>query len=155
MAVIQGDKSGNFQVNTTAFRDGEYSVIANMTNNRGKASRMKTHHYFKIIQTGGQTSIKNVAIFPNPYTISSGLPFYFLNVPLDALYIKIYTISGFLLRTINIKGNIQTSEIGNTYGERLEWDVLTDEGKPLSGGLYIYEVKMKENVKVGKFSIVR
>ena len=88
----------------------------------------------------------------NPYTAYSGLaaddPFVtFTNLPNEEITVKIYSLSGQLLRTL-VKDPNSTSPF-------LDWDLLNDSGLRVASGLYLAIVSSpKYGDKVLKFSII-
>jgi hypothetical protein len=157
-ALIQGTLTAGkavFTFNTTVLSHGEYYAIPFATNIYGVWSTTSNSVSFKIIQTPDNMSVEKAAAFPNPYKASSGSPMYFLNIPENADLIRIYTVSGILLKEIEISGSLNTGQIGGAYGIRIEWDVKDDQGRDLSAGIYFYEVKMNDQRKIGKFAIIR
>ncbi|HQF43055.1 MAG TPA: hypothetical protein PK073_09070, partial [Ignavibacteriaceae bacterium] len=99
-----------------------------------------------------------VNVFPNPmygynpYTAYTGLaaddPFVtFTNLPNEEVTIKIYSLSGQLLRTL-VKDPVSTSPF-------LSWDLLNESGLRVASGLYLAIVSSpKYGEKVLKFSII-
>ena len=95
-----------------------------------------------------ETHFSNVRVIPNPYragsTFSDG-KLHFEGLP-STCVIKIYTVTGKLVKTIVRNGNSAGLE---------EWDVKNDNGDKLAPGLYVYHIKSGTNEFTGKFSIVR
>ena len=94
------------------------------------------------------THFSNVRVVPNPYragsTFSDGM-LHFEGLP-STCVIKIYTVTGKLIKTINRSGKADGLE---------EWDIRNDSGDKIAPGLYIYHIKSGSNEYTGKFSIVR
>lgn len=99
-----------------------------------------------------------VSVFPNPlygynpyttnYSLSADDPFVtFSNLPNEEINIKIYSLSGQLLRTL-VKDPISTSPF-------LQWDLHNEAGLRVASGLYLAIVSSpKYGDKVLKFSII-
>ncbi|MDT8286123.1 MAG: T9SS type A sorting domain-containing protein [Elusimicrobiales bacterium] len=59
--------------------------------------------------------------------------------------IRIYTLSGELVRTIVKTGNLDS----------IGWDLKNESGRTVTSGLYIYHLEGEGSVKIGKLVIVR
>lgn len=89
--------------------------------------------------------VSSAHAFPNPCCLHEGCRrVTFSGLTLQAA-IKIYTISGELVRTI-IKSD-------NTNNE--DWDLRNSAGKQVSSGLYLYLVQGEGSYKKGKLVITR
>lgn len=116
-----------------------------------------------------------VSVVPNPYrggAVWDGPRdrekyVWFINLPMRAT-IRIYTIAGDLVKTINFDGS--TYDAGDVQGlntgvERTvaipggicAWDLITDEDQAVATGLYMYSVEDLENGNhhVGKLMVIR
>lgn len=98
--------------------------------------------------------ISKINVFPNPYfewedqrTYGSGV-ITFSNLP-EEVTIKIYTLSGILVRTLN-ENNKSTFE-----SPFVSWDLKNEDGKRVADGVYLAHIKTKYGEKVLKFSIVK
>ena len=98
-----------------------------------------------------------IAITPNPYRGFSGYESSgnstitrFVNLPAQAT-IRIYTLSGTLIRTI---------EKANT-GATIDWDLRTEAGLPVASGIYLIHVEAREasgsvlGERVLKFGVIQ
>tara|TARA_Y100000748_G_scaffold231303_1_gene195320 strand:- start:319 stop:639 length:321 start_codon:yes stop_codon:yes gene_type:complete len=95
-----------------------------------------------------ETHFSNVRVVPNPYRAGSTFTdgkLHFEGLP-STCVIKIYTVTGKLVKTIARNGNSAGLE---------EWDVRNDNGDKIAPGLYIYHIKAGANEFTGKFSVVR
>ena len=105
--------------------------------------------------------MENIYVVPNPYVVSSDIEpldlqnpedrgprrVYFANLPARCT-IKIYTMSGDLVRTLNHSGSI---EHGIEY-----WDLTTSDNFPVSFGVYIFHVESDNgNEAVGRFALIK
>jgi hypothetical protein len=99
-----------------------------------------------------------VTVAPNPYRAGSvfdnpggeveiGRKIWFLNLPPRAR-IKIYTVSGDLVRTL---------EHHDPVDGKLPWDVLSDYGRAIASGLYVYVVENLDSGEIqrGKLVIIK
>jgi len=106
-------------------------------------------------------NMENIYVVPNPYVVSSDIEpldlqnpedrgprrVYFANLPARCT-IKIYTMSGDLVRTLNHSGSI---EHGIEY-----WDLTTSDNFPVSFGVYIFHVESDNgNEAVGRFALIK
>jgi len=98
--------------------------------------------------------VSKINVFPNPYfegadfrTVGRG-SIVFSNLP-EEVTIKIYTLSGILVRTLTEKNK---STITSPF---LEWDLLNENGLRVADGVYIAHIKTKYGEKVLKFSLVK
>lgn len=87
-------------------------------------------------------------VFPNPCKVYEGNKYItFIYLTSDAV-IKIYTIAGELVRTLNKSG---TANLTN----RMAWDLKNNEGETVASGIYIYLIKYRGMVKKGKIVLIR
>lgn len=106
-----------------------------------------------------ESDLDKIKVVPNPYVISAqwdrkrlgnsvyGEPIRniaFTNLPTPCT-IQVYTVDGDLLQTI---------EHTNPTG-REEWNLLTNERRPVVSGIYFYHVKSDVGEKIGRFAVIR
>jgi hypothetical protein len=88
----------------------------------------------------------NVKVYPNPFSSAKGN---FMSFSIDSTgggEVRIYTISGKLVKKLQIGAG--ESEV--------DWDVLNEEGNSITAGLYMYSVTdAEENKKTGKIVIIQ
>jgi hypothetical protein len=83
-----------------------------------------------------QASLNDIAVVPNPYLGASGYEagseqvIRFTNLPLSPVRIRIFTVSGTLVRTLQSDGSSRS----------VEWDVRTTPGRPAASGMYLVRV---------------
>ena len=105
--------------------------------------------------------MEHIKVVPNPYIATNLLEesifnpnfnqrrkLMFTHIPSNC-NIKIYTVSGVFVDQINVNNNTND---GIVY-----WDLLNNEGLEIAAGTYIYHIKssLTDNVKMGKFSIIK
>lgn len=82
----------------------------------------------------------------------------FTNLPAKCT-VKIYTVSGVLVRKLNFPEDGLTgySGFGDSANGILHWDMLSSEGLEIAAGMYIYHVKDTRTgeEKVGKFGVIK
>jgi len=105
----------------------------------------------------GGFQIKNIANFPNPFRPGTGSGkgtdfAYYLTDGADKVTLKIYTLTGKLITTID------TLDASTSYNE-YHFDGLDADGEPLANGVYIYKftaTKGDDRVqKVGKIVVLK
>lgn len=108
-------------------------------------------------RVGGGFEIKNIANFPNPFRPGKGFGqgtnfAYYLTSGADKVTLKIYTLTGKLITTID---NLDASISYNEY----HFEGLDADGDTLANGVYIYKftaTKGDERVqKVGKILVLK
>ncbi len=105
---------------------------------------------------GPAKTLKNILVSPNPFVVSKGAGWNlninqitFVNIP-SPCTIRIYTIRGDLVKTINHDGGS-----GN-----VSWDMVSEWGQFVESGIYLYQVtsqsvETKGQTEIGKFSIIK
>jgi len=112
-----------------------------------------------------QYSADNIYVVPNPATTQSmqpwtlspnnedptGIKVEFRNLPSDKGTIRIYTLSGDLVKEIGFDGR---AGVGT-----MKWDLVSRNGQDVTSGVYIYSVETDTNEafkrKIGKFVVIR
>jgi hypothetical protein len=136
--------------------------------------------YGRVFPGPEAVSGRKVTVFPNPYNASSvwdgrgddGIQervrlLYFANLP-DVCTIKIYTIAGDLVDTIEHDGATYTGADVGWYeqyaaGEKVfsggihAWDLVTKADQALATGMYLYTVEDKNTGEIsrGKFVVIK
>ena len=106
-------------------------------------------------------NMDDIYVVPNPYVVSSNIEsldlqnprdrgprrVYFANLPASCT-IKVYTMAGDLVRTLNHEGSIENG---------IEtWDLTTSDNFPVSFGIYIFHVESENgNETVGRFALIK
>ncbi|MDK9699220.1 MAG: VWA domain-containing protein [bacterium] len=86
--------------------------------------------------------------YPNPFNSSTDIQIRLNQTYRGLLEIRIYNILGQLVRTIRFDAD----GIG-TYN--VKWNGLSDEGKALASGVYLYAIDCKNTIMVGRMNLVR
>ena len=91
------------------------------------------------------------ALRPNPYlgyakweTRSGERKLQFADIP-DNCIIRIYTLAGELIRTINHDDGTGTQD----------WDMLSEAGRGIASGVYLYHVESQYGNFTGKFAVIK
>ena len=104
------------------------------------------------IDSNGGVETINVSVvptcvksYPNPYSLSSRKPLTFWGTGVPQATIKIYTLSGELVKTLR-----------ETNGEdRIAWDGRNEKGERIVRGIYFFTTKSPKERNTGKFTVVR
>lgn len=110
--------------------------------------------YFSSRQISASTvsqNLKKIHVVPNPYLANASWELQegtrkiqFVNLP-DICTIRIYTLSGDLITTLE-----------HTDGSGAEnWDLMSEGGRSIAAGIYVYHVESKYGNFVGKFAVVK
>ena len=101
-----------------------------------------------------KTLVNKINVFPNPYfewedirSVQRGF-ITFSNLP-EEVTIKIYTLSGNLVRTLTENDK---SVITSPF---IEWDLRNENGMRVADGVYLAHIKTKYGDKILKFSLVK
>ncbi len=85
-------------------------------------------------------------VFPNPKD-PTGTHVDFMNLPQGPWTIRIYTLSGDLVRTLE-------NDSGNDIGQ-VSWDLVSRNGQDIVSGIYLFSVESRHGSQVGKFVILK
>jgi len=116
-----------------------------------------------IVSNGGNTtvtvSVRAICVLaaPNPYNPKEGLLTFFGNgiVP-GKTTIRIYTLSGELVKIINNSSISAENEITNQqYTNEIVWDGKNEFGEPVIDGIYLYTYNSPKEKGVGKFILIK
>ena len=91
--------------------------------------------------------LRDVYNYPNPFKEGTYFTFKVTGDKLpDELYVKIYTVAGRLIRTINIPSSALGQDIGF---KKIYWDGKDQDGDEIANGVYFYKMiyKVKDVVK--------
>lgn len=132
--------SGNIQFQLKDIKEGKHRLSLKANDNFNNPNDAYTEFY---IADNIELAIKNLINYPNPFTTHTG--FYFeTNQPAEMdILIKIYTISGRMIKTIRYN-NLNS---GRLVGP-VNWDGRDDFGDKIGRGTYIYQLSIEHD---GKF----
>lgn len=85
-------------------------------------------------------------VFPNPKD-PTGTHVDFMNLPSGPWTIRIYTLAGDLVRTLE-------NDSGNDIGQ-VSWDLVSRNGQDIVSGIYLYSVESRYGSQVGKLVILK
>ncbi|TET24380.1 MAG: hypothetical protein E3J78_01280 [Candidatus Cloacimonadota bacterium] len=108
----------------------------------------------------GERTLDNIMVVPNPYIVrnpwevsSDYAVLRFTNLP-DECTIRIYTLGGNLIKTMEHK--VEATAASAIQGGSEKWDVLTDNNQRPASGIYIYHILTPDgDTKTGKFALIR
>lgn len=128
---------------TESLADSEYTVSLNVKDKVGNSAEEKATEF--VIES--ELAMKKVLNYPNPF--SSGTKFtYILTRDVDEVTIKVYTVAGEIVKTIDFA----SSHVG--YNEE-EWDGINDYAEELANGTYVYKITVKfGDEKVSKVQVL-
>lgn len=124
----------NFEVE---LENGEYQLLTRGKDASGNYSSDEDIALsFKVIS---DKTIKNIYNYPNPFSTSTRFIYEITGERPTKVIIQIYTISGKLVRTINIT-DFEEANMGKNMTD-YSWNATDDFGNRLSNGTYLYTVK--------------
>ena len=136
-STLNDYKRGKITYPLNELSDGQHSLslkVWDVNNNSGKA------YTEFIVSSNSKLAIDHIFNYPNPFT--NYTEFYFehnqIDQDLDVL-IKIYTISGKLIKSIKT----QINSLGNNKPNPIEWDGKDDFGDQIGRGVYIYQLEVQ------------
>jgi hypothetical protein len=98
-----------------------------------------------------KSGLDNIKVVPNPYMVNAAWEsikgdrrLEFVNLP-DVCTVRIYTLAGDLVQTIEHSGND-----GTAY-----WDVMSSNAQGVAPGIYFYAVESEYGSKIGKFAVIK
>ncbi|TES93177.1 MAG: T9SS type A sorting domain-containing protein [Candidatus Cloacimonadota bacterium] len=111
--------------------------------------------------TFGTVNLDRIKVVPNPYIIRNpwevssdyGI-LRFINLPNECT-IRIYTLAGNLIKTIEHK--VEATATSAIQGGSEKWDILTVNDQRPASGIYIYHISTPNDgeTKTGKFALIR
>ena len=111
---------------------GEYRIRLQAQDANGNTSDTT-----RTATVAGEFEIKNIANFPNPFVPGDGTHFaYYLTKAADEVILKIYTITGRLILTVD------TLDPSVSFNE-FHFDGYDADGEPLANGVYLYKLTAK------------
>ncbi len=141
------DYSGNLT------RPDAGTVVRALTNKISTSADVFTFKTSAPAISADLVNLDDVKVVPNPYIVRTEWEpsrdysrIAFTHLP-DKCTIRIYTLSGDLLRTLEH----DSPELDGNEN----WDLLTKNNQKIAAGIYIYHVDSQYGEKIGKFAVVR
>ena len=97
--------------------------------------------------TQASTNLQDAHVYPNPCKVYAGQNYITFTYLTSDASIKIYTISGDLVRTLN--------KLNSSFTNKTFWDLKNNAGEKVASGIYIYLIKYRAMVKKGKIVVIR
>jgi hypothetical protein len=135
------DLRSHFMYSKNSYTDGEFHVALDLpqqkdtitVNVADNNNNQTVHEIILNAETTGQISIENFFIYPNPLQHNHNMWFTFRLTNSGAVNLKIFTIAGRLIKTID---NIIC---GAGYNQ-IAWNTLDDYGDEISNGVYLVKI---------------
>ncbi len=113
------------------------------------------------MEYGKEGQLDSIRVVPNPYIVRTEWDLsrdyqwvHFTHLPSECA-IRIYTLSGDLVRVINHTSTSEDGEFGDVGGME-SWDLLTYNNQLIASGIYLYHISTPDGEeRVGKFAIIR
>ena len=135
-APLSKDDYGVLSYKFYGLNEGEHTLtfkVWDIYNNSSTATIR-----FNVVK-GKVINIENVANYPNPMTDYTNFTFEHNQKDNDIdVVVNIYDVMGQLVKTITERRYGTTLRI-----EPVKWDGRSDDGSPLSAGIYVYNVTVK------------
>ena len=126
--------------------------------------RFDSENVPRIDADSASSALDDILVIPNPYKVANiyeasvtntnfqhNRELHFTGMPAPAT-LRIFTVSGVLLREITITESDLTSAYGGSY----VWNMLTKDNLEISYGIYLYHVEAPGvGEKVGKFAVIK
>jgi len=129
------------------------TVVRVLTNKVSTSADVFTFKTATATISSDLVNLDDIMVVPNPYIVRNAWErsrdysrIAFTHLP-DKCTIRIYTLSGDLLRTLE---HDSPALDGNE-----NWDLLTKNNQKIAAGVYIYHVDSEYGEKIGKFAVVR
>ncbi|MFX0140006.1 MAG: type IX secretion system sortase PorU, partial [Candidatus Hodarchaeota archaeon] len=123
--------SGNIAYTLGPLEEGPHKIIVKAWDNSNNSSEVNTE--FKVVFSD-KLVLKNVLNYPNPFFNST--EFTFWTNQLCEASIKIYTVSGRLIRKID-------HLFANNGFNHVYWDGNDEDGNPIANGVYLFKICAK------------
>ena len=146
-----------------------WELVPGTAANRAAQVVSAPRYHFSVFQVmavaGAPNNLNNMVAYPNPCYpnrsfAQSGDPYgsgqpgmTFIDIPTDIQYIKIYTITGDLVRTLDPSDPREYSTTG--AATRMIWDLHNDADQNVASGVYLFFAKSATSTMKGKVAVVR
>ncbi|MCX7875840.1 MAG: type IX secretion system sortase PorU [Melioribacteraceae bacterium] len=147
-----GGKSGVVKYNFIGMKDGDYKIKIKAWDVFNNLSTQEAN--FTVVSNEKGIILKDVYNFPNPFSSFTTFTFQHNYSSSINCKIKIYTVAGRLIRTIEINDMI------NKF-VKIDWDGRDDDGNQIANGTYFYKLivesvdgSFKKSV-IGKLAVIK
>jgi hypothetical protein len=115
-------------------------------------------------------SMDDIFVVPNPYVRGgqpmgwdlnpsdrdpTGTKIAFVNLPLEKCEVKIYTLAGDLVQTLDHDPEFEAALGRESNSGTVFWNLISRNGQDIVSGVYLFSVKCGGDTKVGRFVIIR
>lgn len=125
---------GKLKYNIENLKDGPHQLSVKAWDNLNNPTVQQIN--FQVVKNNGIV-LQNVVNYPNPFESETYFTFQTLGSVGSDIQIKIYTISGRLIRTI--EGN----QVSNDGFNKIHWDGRDEDGDTIANGVYPYKLIIK------------
>lgn len=146
-----GGKSGQIRYRFNNFEEGDYKIEIKAWDVFNNLSQQSTN--FTVV-SGDDLVLRDVLNYPNPFSGNTTFTFqHNFNQAVD-VKIRIYTIAGRMIKTIDSFG-LQDRYV------KIDWDGNDQDGSPIANGTYLYKVHVStvdgefNNNVLGKLAVIR
>jgi hypothetical protein len=145
-----------FDINDTGEKD---PITGEMQKFALECRHVATSDQAVVPMTDAVDGVGDVYVVPNPYYGSArwdlvpnprdptGTHVDFMNLPRGNWTIRVYTVSGDLVRVLRNDGNMSMGQ--------MRWDLVSRNGQDIVSGIYLYTVESEYGNQVGKFVVLR
>jgi len=146
-----GGKSGVITYSFSNFQPGEYKIKLKAWDVFNNSSVVET--YFTVVESNSLV-IKDVVNYPNPFSSNTTFTFQHNLSKVINAKIKIYTVSGRLIK------QLENTNIIDKF-VRIDWDGRDEDGNSIANGTYLYKLIVETADKeftqdvLGKLSVIR
>ncbi|MCX8056056.1 MAG: C25 family cysteine peptidase, partial [Ignavibacteria bacterium] len=135
----------------TKLSKGEHNLRVYLKDAFGRISNQPIiDKYFKVT---ADLELRNVFNYPNPFNNGTHFTFVLTQIP-DEIQIKVYTISGRLIKEMKLSAAELTTNFNKVF-----WDGRDEDGDLVGNGVYLYKIIARKGDKVQttiqKLAVVR
>lgn len=140
------ENKANLTFHPGLLSDGEYTLAVQGYDFKGNASGSDEYViHFNVVN---EKAVSKVLPYPNPFSTSARFVYTLTGGELPYVFeIRIYTITGRLIRTIDMLAN-EDVYMGRNISETI-WDGTDEFGDQLANGVYIYKAHIKFRDRFG------
>lgn len=140
-----GGKSGIVKYNFTNLKPGDYNIKIKAWDVFNNLSTQEAN--FTVVSNEYGIVLKDIYNYPNPFSSFTTFTFQHNYSSSINCKIKIYTIAGRLIKTI------EDYDILNKY-VKIDWDGRDEDGNQIANGTYFYKLIVESNDGIFKKSII-
>ena len=112
------------------------------------------------VLAASKNDLREVHTVPDPYYVRSAYEsstdqklLKFVGLP-DRAIIRIYSVSGVLVRVLEHDASGQVNPTGLSQGSEFDWDLRNRNNQVVASGVYFYHVEAGDARRVGRFTVV-